>query len=179
MLIALSVGLSDFAAAIGIGLNGVTHKTRLQVGIIFGFFEAAMPIIGLIIGSNFSKSIDKLGNYIGGGLLILVGLFIIWEGTRMKSYPEKKKSKKRRRFYQILLTGVAVSIDNLIIGFALSFSHRPLLLTALIITVVGVSMSLIGLELGGRLGEKVEKWSEELGGVIIMIVGVALGLGYL
>jgi putative Mn2+ efflux pump MntP len=40
-------------------------------------------------------------------------------------------------------------------------------------------MSLVGLELGSRLGERVEKWSEEIGGAVLIGVGVALGAGVL
>ncbi|MBI3379444.1 manganese efflux pump [Candidatus Gottesmanbacteria bacterium] len=178
ILLGFSLGLSNFAATIGIGLSGVTHKTRVWVGIIFGFFEAVMLVVGLLIGSSLSKSLDRLGNYIGGGLLVLVGLFIFWEAIKIKSH-KINKHKKEAKFHNLLLTGIAVSIDNLVIGFALSFSHLSLLLTALTITVVSISMSLIGLELGSRLGETVEKWSEELGGAILIIIGIVLALGYL
>ena len=37
-------------------------------------------------------------------------------------------------------------------------------------------MSLVGLELGGRLGGLAEKWSEEIGGVVLIVVGVAISV---
>jgi len=40
LLVAVSVGLDNFAAAIGIGLSGLDAKLRLQVAIVFGVFEA-------------------------------------------------------------------------------------------------------------------------------------------
>jgi putative Mn2+ efflux pump MntP len=40
-------------------------------------------------------------------------------------------------------------------------------------------MSLIGLELGNRLGAHVEAWSEELGGAVLIGVGVAIATGLL
>ncbi len=39
LLVAASLGLSNFAAAIGIGVSGVDTQTRLRVGIIFGIFD--------------------------------------------------------------------------------------------------------------------------------------------
>jgi len=42
-----------------------------------------------------------------------------------------------------------------------------------------VVLSLVGLELGNRLGERVEKWSEEIGGAVLIGVGVALAAGVL
>ena len=51
LLVAASVGLSNLAAAIGIGFGGVTAATRIRVALIFGVFEAGMPIVGLVVGA--------------------------------------------------------------------------------------------------------------------------------
>jgi manganese efflux pump family protein len=51
LLVALSLGLSNFAASVGIGVSGVEARTRLRVGIIFGIFETAMPILGLLVAA--------------------------------------------------------------------------------------------------------------------------------
>jgi putative Mn2+ efflux pump MntP len=51
LLVALSLGLSNFAAAIGIGVTGVDAGTRLRVGLIFGISEAGMPILGLLLAT--------------------------------------------------------------------------------------------------------------------------------
>ena len=50
VLVAVSLGLSNFAAAVGIGVSGIDGRTRLRVGLIFGLFEAGMPIVGLLLG---------------------------------------------------------------------------------------------------------------------------------
>jgi putative Mn2+ efflux pump MntP len=51
-LVAVSLGLSNFAAAIGIGVSGMDARTRPRVGVIFGIFETAMPILGLLLGRS-------------------------------------------------------------------------------------------------------------------------------
>ena len=38
LLVAVSLGLSNFAAAIAIGVSGVDARTRLRVAILFGLF---------------------------------------------------------------------------------------------------------------------------------------------
>ena len=50
LLVAMSLGLSNFAAAVGIGVTGTGARTRLRVGLIFGFFETAMPVLGPAAG---------------------------------------------------------------------------------------------------------------------------------
>jgi putative Mn2+ efflux pump MntP len=49
LLVAVSLGLSNFAAAIGIAVSGVDARTRLRVGLVFGLFEPAMPLLGLVL----------------------------------------------------------------------------------------------------------------------------------
>jgi putative Mn2+ efflux pump MntP len=39
LLVAVSLGLSNFAAVVGIGVTGIDARARLRVGLIFGFFE--------------------------------------------------------------------------------------------------------------------------------------------
>jgi hypothetical protein len=43
LLVALSLGLSNFAAAISVSVTSVDARTRLRVGLTFGIFEAGMP----------------------------------------------------------------------------------------------------------------------------------------
>jgi len=50
-----------------------------------------------------------------------------------------------------------------------------LLLAAVIIGGSSVVLSLLGLELGSRLGKRVEEYSEILAGIILLLVGAAVG----
>jgi NNP family nitrate/nitrite transporter-like MFS transporter len=64
-------------------------------------------------------------------------------------------------------------------GFALGVYQINIVLAAAVMGVVSVGMSLIGLELGSRLGARVEAWSEEIGGGVLILLGIALGAGVL
>ena len=78
----VSLGLSNFAAAIGIGLSGVDAKTRLKTGLLFGLFEGAMPTVGLLIGQGLAGPVGIIGHDLGAGLLILTGLYGLWQAYR-------------------------------------------------------------------------------------------------
>jgi manganese efflux pump family protein len=175
LVIALSVGLTNFAGAIGIGLSGVDARTRLRVGLAFGFFEAVMPVVGLLIGHSAAGAIGSSGRYVGGGLLVLTGVWSIVQARRTSA--EERKGALRLR--QLVVLAVALSLDNLVVGFALGVYDVPLAETAIVIGVVSVALSLVGLELGQRLGERVEEWAEELGGGVLVVLGVLLALGVL
>ena len=73
LLVALSLGLSNFAAAIGIGVTGVDAGTRLRVGLVFGIFEAGMPILGLLLGHSLAHALGSAAHWIGAALLIATG----------------------------------------------------------------------------------------------------------
>jgi hypothetical protein len=68
----------------------------------------------------------------------------------------------------------ALSIESLIVGFALGTYKLPLVLAARVIVTVSVAISLVGFELGTRLGRTTERWSEEIGGAVPIIVGIAI-----
>jgi putative Mn2+ efflux pump MntP len=65
LLVSLSLGLSNFAAAIGIGLSGVSARIRLRTGLAFGLFEAGMPILGLVVGRTFADRLGETGHLVG------------------------------------------------------------------------------------------------------------------
>jgi manganese efflux pump family protein len=176
LLASLSVGLGNFAASIGIGLSGVDNRTRLKIGITFGFFEAVMPIVGLLAGADLAGPVGKLGQYAGASLLAVTGAYMIWQARHSEGLQFEVQKLGLR---QLLITGLALSIDNLVVGFALSFYHVSFLLAAAIIGTMSIMLSLLGLELGQRLGTRFEAWSEELGGAVLILVALALAGGVL
>lgn len=176
LLVSVSVGLSNFAGAIGIGLSGINARTRLRVGFAFGAFEALMPIIGLLIGSAAAGYLgNRVGAIVAGIILVLTGLYTIIEGRRV----DKEAPRRGMRTHQLIFTAFALSIDNLAVGFALAVYHVQVILAALTMGVVSVGMSLIGLEIGHRAGKHVEAFSEEIGGGVLILVGIAIGSGLL
>lgn len=170
VLVAAALGLSNFAASIAIGLAGVDSTLRWRVAIIFGVFEGAMPLLGLLLGHQLASSLGSASADVGGGLLIATGGYTIWQGRRTNT----AEAAVGTRIGPLLITGAALSIDNLIVGFALGTRKVSLVLAASVIAVVSVAMSLVGLELGSRLGRTTERWSDEIGGAVLIIVGIAI-----
>jgi manganese efflux pump family protein len=175
VVVAVALGLSNFAAAIGIGLSGVDRRLRIRVAIIFGFFEVTMPVLGLLVGHRVADSIGPRASYLGGGLLVAAGFYTLFE-ARMGTSNDVGASASLGK---LVLTGAALSIDNLVVGFALGAHKVPLIAAAIVIAVVSVGMSLVGLEIGWRLGRSVEQWSGELGGAVLILVGILIASGAL
>ena len=181
LLVALSLGLSNFAAAIGIGVTGVDAGTRLRVGLIFGIFEAGMPILGLLLGHSLAHPLGSAAHWIGAALLIATGGYAVLQAIRGQAWEEHRPAvgANQLRTAQLLVTGIALSIDNLAVGFALGAYHVNLAAAAVIIGAVSVTLSLAGLELGDRLGTKVGERGELIGGLVLIAVGIAIASGIL
>lgn len=173
LLVAGSVGLDNFAAAIAVGLAGIDRAVRIRVAVVFGVFEAGMPVIGLLAGSGVAGVLHGESRLIGGGLLIVVGLHTLIEALR-RGGGERPATLAGAPLGRLVLLAVGLSIDNLIVGFALGARQVSLVEAVVTIGVFSVALSLLGLEIGGRLGEEAEERSELLGGVVLTAVGAAV-----
>src|SRR5262249_53232871 len=115
--------------------------------------------------------------WVGAGLLIAVGVFSLVRSLR------ENPSGEQRRYpaggVRLLLSALALSMDNLVVGFALGTSQTSIALDAVVIGAVSVAMALIGLEVGARLGSLAPERGEQAGGAILALVGVALAAGVL
>ena len=189
LLVAASVGLSNLAAAIGIGFGGVTAATRVRVALTFGVFEAGMPIVGLVVGAGVASGIGHLARWIGAAVLIGIGVVTVIQAWRQPAEAARDAPRPGQphdgprpghttdSLGRLIISAFALSLDNLAAGFALGTMHVGVAEGAIVIGVVSVVLSLAGLELGGRIGAAAGRRGEQIGGAILVAVGVALAAG--
>jgi manganese efflux pump family protein len=178
LLVAVSLGLSNFAASVGIGVSGIDARTRLRVGVIFGIFETGMPILGLLLGRSLANALGHAAHWIGAALLIATGIYAVVQAVRGQN-GKPPATPAGHRTGRLLVTGAALSVDNLAVGFALGTFHVSLAVAAVVIGAVSIAMSLLGLELGSRLGTRTGDRGELVGGVVLIGVGIAIAAGVL
>jgi manganese efflux pump family protein len=195
LLLAVALGLSNFAAAIGIGVSGVRGRARVQIAVVFGVFEAGMPVLGVALGQGVAASLGQAARWLSGAALIVIGLTSlilaqrgahgarVGGGARVAggragdggSGPDGDGSSWR--LGRIVVSGLALSVDNLAAGFALGAHHTGLVLAATVFGAVSVIMTLAGLELGARLGASARDRSELIASVMLIAVGIAVAVG--
>ncbi len=133
-----------------------------------------MPVVGLLLGHSVARDLGAAANPGAGTLLGLAGAYaMITELVGEKGRTRSPEPSIRRL---VLLAGT-LSIDNLVIGFALGAHRVNLLIAAVTIASVSVCLSLFGLEIGGRVGKRLGRRSELAGGAVLIAVGVAVGTG--
>jgi manganese efflux pump family protein len=193
LLVAASLGMSNFGAAIAIGVSGVDARMRLRVGLIFGVFESGMPVLGLIIGNQVAAPLGHAARWIGAGLLIGVGGYALlaaaWAGRaaprragRGDGVADNRSAADNHAHGlagtgRLVLSGLALSIDNLAVGFALGTYDTSIVVGAITIGVVSVALSLLGLEVGARIGTWVGERGEQLAALVLIAVGIAIACG--
>ena len=190
LLLAVALGLSNFAAAIGIGVSGVRGRDRVRIAVVFGVFEAGMPVLGVALGRGLASSLGHVAHWLGGAALVMIGvtgLVLARRGPRPAGGPAAEVAevaperpapgRPSWRLGRVVVSGLALSADNLAAGFALGAYHTGLAVAATVFGVVSVVMSLAGLELGAALGAGASDRCELVASVMLIAVGSAVAAG--
>ncbi|HZX71751.1 MAG TPA: manganese efflux pump MntP family protein [Rhodanobacter sp.] len=175
LLLGFAMSTDAFAAAIGKGAAMAKPRLSqaLRAGLIFGVIEAITPVLGWLLGKGASRYIQTWDHWVAFGLLLALGLHMIWNG--LKPEPDEPVDEaKKHGFVALALTGLSTSIDALAVGVGLAFVDIPIAVVAVVIGLCTFSMVTLGIMLGRVLGAMVGKRAEVLGGVILIGVGAVI-----
>lgn len=169
----ISVGLAMDAFAVslteGMALKKTHIKHILRVAFVFGVFQAFMPILGWLIGGLFYEKISKYENWIAFSLLAFVGIKMLLEARENQKCENEGKCDISSN---IILLGIATSIDALAVGF--SFSLIPELNIYSTVSVIGIITFIIsatGVYMGDKVGQLLGYKAEYAGGFILIGMG--------
>ena len=175
LLLGFAMSTDAFAAAIGKGaaMKRPRLSQALRAGLIFGVIEAITPVIGWLLGKGASRYIEAWDHWIAFGLLLALGLHIIWNGLKPDS-DEPLDEARKHGVLGLAVTGLSTSIDALVVGAGLAFVDMSIVLVAVVIGLCTFVMVTVGVMLGRMLGAMVGKRAEIAGGVILIGVGVVI-----
>ena len=181
--LALALAMDCFAVSIASGIIVKKHigKMMIRMAFLFGFFQAAMPLIGWFGVSTFTSYLENIDHWIAFGLLTFLGGRMIRESF----LPEEEKKIKPRKLKTQVVVAIATSIDALAVGISFActgFSNLKMLVYPLfIIGFVSFVMSITGVLLGVKFGKPIAKKfkPELLGGIILIFIGIKVLLSHL
>ena len=80
-IIAVGLSMDAFAVSVckGLAMPRMNWKGAFIVGLYFGGFQAAMPLLGYFLGSRFSMAIKAYDHWVAFILLALIGAGMIKE----------------------------------------------------------------------------------------------------
>lgn len=176
-LIGVGLSMDAFAVSVCRGLSMERMRWR-QGGIIallFGGFQAAMPLAGWALGRQFERYIVSVDHWIAFGLLGYIGGKMIWDAFHegADTCPAGFDLK------ELLMLAVATSIDALAVGVTFAFLEVLIVPAASVIGATTFCLSLVGVAVGNFFGTRYKRRAELSGGVILILLGIKILLEHL
>ncbi len=176
-LIAIGLAMDAFAVSVckGLSMKNFNLKNAVIIGLYFGIFQAVMPLIGFLLGSTFSELVVSVDHWIAFILLSIIGIKMIKDS--LKNEDDDKNDKLNFRTMAIL--AIATSIDALAIGITFAFFEINIIKAISIIGIITFTISLIGVIIGNKFGDKFQGKAEIVGGGILILIGLKILLEHL
>lgn len=176
LLIGISLSMDAFAVSIckGLSVRQLKWKHALTVGVWFGGFQALMPTLGYLLGSQFASLIVSVDHWIAFILLVLIGGNMIRE-----SRGEVEALNDSFSVGTMLALAIATSIDALAVGITFSFLNVNIIFAACLIGCTTFIISAAGIRIGNVFGTKYKSTAELVGGVVLILIGGKILLEHL
>ena len=173
--IAIAIGLDVFAISVGVGITKAEWSVRLRLGAAFAAAEITMQVIGYGLGSGAGHLLGEVAEWIGLGLLALVGAFMIWESFKASTEPAFDLT----RGAGLLVASLSISLDSLGVGFALPALAVPLIPLLITVSITTTTFTLVGLAFGNRIGERYEHPAERAAGAMLVLLAALFSIQHL
>jgi putative Mn2+ efflux pump MntP len=171
--IAVGLAMDAFAVAIAAGLTieRLTGRHIFRIAFHFGLFQFMMPVIGWFCGRSVADYVRAYDHWVVFGLLSVIGGKMLWDALIASNEGFRKDPS---RSWSLVMLSVATSIDALAVGVSMAFLGVSIWLPSIIIGLVAGLMSLIGICLGSRLGNRTRRWAECFGGLVLIGIGIRI-----
>ncbi len=175
--IAIALSMDAFAVSVckGLSVKQVKLSHALTAGLYFGGFQAFMPLIGYLLGSQFESLITSIDHWIAFVLLGIIGVNMIREALGK----EEDELNDSFAFKVMLPLAIATSIDALAVGVTFAFLNVDIVPAVLLIGATTFTFSAAGVKIGSLFGLRFKKKAELLGGIVLILIGVKILLEHL
>ena len=176
LMIAVGLSMDAFAVSVckGLSVRRLQGRHALLAGLYFGGFQFLMPVLGWLLGYRFESLITSVDHWIAFVLLALIGANMVRE-----SFSDAEKMDDDFSFRAMLPLAVATSIDALAVGVTFAFLEVRILPASSLIGATTFLLSAFGIYIGHVFGLRWKAWSERLGGIILILIGLKILLEHL
>ena len=176
ILLSASLCADCFAVALcaSVSMKNVRWTEVLRIALIFAVIQTSFLAAGWAFGDFISRYIIKIVKYVGMALLIFVGSSMIMEAF------SDEEPHSLTGFRNIVLAGVADSIDALAVGISMSMAGRilPEMWVPTVAVFIFTALSVIvGIKGGSFIGGKAERPAAVTGGIVLILLGINIPLG--
>lgn len=169
LIMAMALGMDAFSVGLGMGLIKLRLRQIFFIGITIGIFHIWMPLVGMFIGRFLSDTFGTIATLLGGGLLILLGVQMIFA-----SFNKEEEPLITPVGFGLIVFALSVSLDSFSVGLSLGIYGAKTFLTVMTFGLVSMVLTWIGLLVGKRVQTWLGRYSEALGGSILFAFGLKL-----
>ena len=174
-ILAIAIGLSfdTFAVSLSYGVvrSSIIFRQALKVAALFGLFQGGLTVAGYFLGSIVSEALKTLHHWIAMGLLLFLGLKMIYEGSRRKIAYRPDDYSGTLVLFTIAL---GTSIDAFAIGISFALLDVRIWSSGILIGVVTFLASMTAIRIGKSAGERLGNKVELIGGLILIGIGLKI-----
>lgn len=175
ILMGIALAMDAFGLTISLGINpNLSKKDKIKFILSFSFFQFLFLFSGGAFGLVFSTYIAKVPDMIGGIVIAIIGIIMIFSALKEESNDDLMLVKKA----MYLILGVSVSIDALVVGFTAFSNFKVLLLSvnSILVGLITLLLCTIGFFIC-RYIRKINficKYADILGGLILILLGIEM-----
>ncbi|GAB4281565.1 MAG: manganese efflux pump MntP family protein [Marinilabiliales bacterium] len=179
ILIAIGLSMDTFAVSLsnGLVLKNLSLLKILSIGFVFSLFQSIMPFLGWLAGTSIEKYIVDFDHWIAFGLLAFIGTRMIYDASKNDNY--NNNNNNELKINKIILQAIATSIDALAVGISLGLLNVNIAYSVIIIGFTTLFFAVSGLYIGKLVRNKIQKFVEYFGGIILIIIGIKILIEHL
>jgi len=179
-IIGIALAMDCFAVSISKGICAKKfffwHTFRMAV--LFGLFQALMPMIGYFAGVSYADEMRSFDHWLAFGLLSAIGGKMVIEGFLSHS-DESIITKNPFKWSSLLSLAFATSIDAFATGIV--FIPYPGIIWKSVFLIGSISFlfTFLGMYIGVHFGKRFHLKVEVIGGFILIGIGVKILIEHL
>ncbi|MEI3499523.1 MAG: manganese efflux pump [Bacilli bacterium] len=166
IVIAVSLSMDAFSLSLAYGTLNLEKSQIRLLSLIVGLYHFFMPLLGMWVGTKILNFLPINPNTIVFIVLFFIGIQMIFETFKQEN------SVSIMKFSELLMFGLAVSIDSFSVGIGLKTIYENTFVSALIFSISSAFFTSLGLFLGKRINDKIGKISTLFGGLALIIIGI-------
>ncbi|MED4311855.1 manganese efflux pump MntP family protein [Heyndrickxia coagulans] len=168
-IMALALGMDAFSVSLGVGMMQPRLRQIFYIGLTVGIFHVLMPVLGVFAGHLLSHTFGLFAQYIGGILLVIMGIqMIVWVFRKEGAQAVSPSG------WGTMLFALSVSLDSFSAGLSLGIFGVRTVAVMICFGVAAALLTWLGLLIGRKFQGWIGAYGEVLGGTILVVFGLKL-----
>jgi putative Mn2+ efflux pump MntP len=173
LVLGFVLSMDNFRTSVALGPLRLRWRRAVQVALVFGFWDGAAPLLGVLVGHYVGRAVGPIADYVGPIVLGVYGLYLVVQALRT-SAPEDLDYR-----WSLFSLPLPLSLDNVIAGTSLGLLGLSPWISAAAFGTITALMSFTGLQLG-RVASyliPIRIRCDLLTGIALFIMAIVLALG--